>query len=394
MGDPIEAPPSEAMEINQDALDELGTASQAVPISDESGQNFAVISINELSTEIVINYIKSVTDKTELLHILQETRLALGCVDNSSSEESSSSKNSTKTDITSASKKRRYKSSNKSPKQITKKITILDPITQDILTKQSLESNPKINSEIAKAQNVSNIINNLSTKASTSNQQGVGTQSNLMSENVQFKDTVTPPDIVVRTGQKWSTTQSLLNENNISFKTAKTTLGGTKIKIASSDDYRKAIKVLKSKNIEFHTFMPANERDLHVVIRGVGFDLEGDELHQELTSLGFQPIKVSRMKHPRTRQEMPLFLVVLPKDDPKSKGIYNITEVCRLIITVEPLNKATEIGQCYRCLLFGHSSSRCTATMKCKNCAGDHDSRICTLAPNQPVRCANCGGPH
>ena len=211
---------------------------------------------------------------------------------------------------------------------------------------------------------------------------------------VNFQDAIKPPDIVVRNGQSWTEISALFSRNGINFTSAKSTLEGTKIKTASMTDYRKAIAALRDNGKPYHTFMPDCERDLHVVLRGAGLDLDRNEIHQDLIAQGFSPNKVIRMKHPRTKAEMPLVLVTLSRDDPKSRDIYNIIEVCRLLVTVEPLKQTSEIGQCFRCLLFGHSSTRCTAEPKCKTCAGPHDSRACQQPPSAPIKCANCGGPH
>ena len=140
--------------------------------------------------------------------------------------------------------------------------------------------------------------------------------------------------------------------------------------------------------------MPESERDLHVVIRGPALELSIEEARADLMAQGFSPTKITVMKHPRTKQEMPLFLVCLPRNDSKSKDIYNITGLQNIYCTVEPLRQSPQIGQCYRCLVFGHSSQLCTAAYRCKDCAGSHDSAKCNAPPGTPSKCANCDGAH
>lgn len=224
-----------------------------------------------------------------------------------------------------------------------------------------------------------------------------GNQKSLTSSSTtsnSFQENIKPPDIVIRFGQSWASIQSIFSKNHINFTSAKTTPDGTKVRFPSMNDYRNALAILKNQNIPYHTFMPANERDLHVVIRGAGFDMDCTEVQQDLILQGFSPLKTVRMKHPRSRQDMPMILVTLPRNDAKSKDIFNVVEICRLMITIEPLRQSAEVGQCFRCLLFGHSSARCTAPPRCKNCAEAHDSRLCQLPKNGPLKCANCGGNH
>ena len=140
--------------------------------------------------------------------------------------------------------------------------------------------------------------------------------------------------------------------------------------------------------------MPEAERDLHVVIRGPALELSIDEARADLIEQGFSPTKIVVMKHPRTKQNMPLFLVCLPRNDSKSKDIYNIRDLQGIVCTVQPLKQSPQVGQCYRCLVFGHSSQLCTADYRCKNCAGPHDSAKCNAPPGTPLKCSNCDGAH
>ena len=102
--------------------------------------------------------------------------------------------------------------------------------------------------------------------------------------------------------------------------------------------YRKTFRLLRQEDnsIQHHTFLFAEERDLHVVLRGIGFKLPSEEVLQNLQALGFQPIKILRMRHPVSKSEMPLLLVVLPKHA-KSREIYNLKEICDIIVKVEAL---------------------------------------------------------
>ena len=201
-----------------------------------------------------------------------------------------------------------------------------------------------------------------------------------------------PPAIIIRSNQGWTSTRRYLLDNNISFKSVFNTSHGNKIQTPSMDMYRKALKLLREKDLQHYTFLPAEERDLHVVIRGSGMELSPEEVKEFLTAKGFKPIKIMRMVHPIDRVPMPLILVILPKDA-KGREIYNIKDIWDITVSVEPLNRSPVVGQCRRCLLFGHNHTQCFAEQKCKHCGDSHDFTACP-AKNGPKKCANCGGPH
>ena len=90
---------------------------------------------------------------------------------------------------------------------------------------------------------------------------------------------------------------------------------------------------------------------------------------------------------------MPLFLITLPREG-NSKDIYNIQFVTEIKVTVEPLKLSPVVGQCQRCLLFGHSAKSCFAAFRCKNCAANHPSTSCPTPDQKPFKCCNCGGSH
>ena len=183
-------------------------------------------------------------------------------------------------------------------------------------------------------------------------------------------------------------------DNEIQFKSASCSTVGIKIYTPSMDIYRKTLRLLRDRDqvIKHHTFLPAEDRDLHVVIRGTGFEYPPETIHQFLQELGFNPIKILRMRHPITRAEMPLLLAILPKNA-KSREIYNLKEIYNIIIHVEALRISPVVGQCRRCLLYGHNHTQCFADYRCKHCAGDHDFNSCPLTEN-PKKCCNCGGNH
>lgn len=80
---------------------------------------------------------------------------------------------------------------------------------------------------------------------------------------------------------------------------------------------------------------------------------------------------------------------------PRTEGhIYNLKFIRFLDVKVETLKSRPGVGQCFRCLRYGHSQSRCTAPCKCVRCGGDHYGSQCERPLDEPATCANCGEAH
>ena len=52
----------------------------------------------------------------------------------------------------------------------------------------------------------------------------------------------------------------------------------------------------------------------------------------------------------------------------------------------------SNLNQCYKCLKFGHNSTKCTKDQVCPLCNGKHTLKQCTN--RQSLKCANCNGAH
>lgn len=150
-------------------------------------------------------------------------------------------------------------------------------------------------------------------------------------------------------------------------------------------------KHLDEKQIAYHTFTVESEKTLKVVIRNLPQHVKTEEINDDLKCQGFNVIKVSRMVSAKTKKDIPLVFLELPR---KSTNIYNIETVCGLCINIEALKRKTAIGQCHRCQKFGHSQANCHAVPKCVKCGQDHITNECNKPKETPATCANCGGPH
>ena len=208
----------------------------------------------------------------------------------------------------------------------------------------------------------------------------------LPEENKSSREKV--PHITMREPHKWSIFRNALKSANITCQSASTPLG-IKMIPSSIAEFDQICFIAKQGNIQIHHGMKQDEKQLHIVIRGLPITTDLQEVIQDLEIQGFHPEQLQYMKHPIHKHEMPLIMVKLPREE---KEIFNVSGIIDIKVKVESLRKSSQITQCFRCQKFGHGSSRCTATPKCYKCGEDHFSENC--ASEGPFKCANCGDAH
>ncbi|GFV51582.1 nucleic-acid-binding protein from transposon X-element [Trichonephila clavipes] len=105
-----------------------------------------------------------------------------------------------------------------------------------------------------------------------------------------------------------------------------------------------------------HTFEMADNKQLKAVIRGLPTDYDQKEIASELKGFGFEPSHISILRNRKTNTNMPLFLVVLKKNE-ENKQIFQITNIGFFRVVIEPLKGSSMPPQCYRCQEFYHHSN-------------------------------------
>ncbi|GFX82919.1 nucleic-acid-binding protein from transposon X-element [Trichonephila clavipes] len=158
-------------------------------------------------------------------------------------------------------------------------------------------------------------------------------------------------------------------------------------------EHRKLQSFLSVKKMRSHTFEMADNKHVKAVIRGLSTDYDQKEIASELKGFGFEPSHISILRNRKTNTNMPLFLVVLKKNE-ENKQIFQITNIGFFRVVIEPLNGSSMPPQCYRCQEFYHHSRLCNRAPKCLKCSGRHLTADCKKSTKSPAKCANCGGPH
>ncbi|XP_049806942.1 uncharacterized protein LOC126249330 [Schistocerca nitens] len=131
--------------------------------------------------------------------------------------------------------------------------------------------------------------------------------------------------------------------------------------LRTADDYRRVTQGASERGIAFYTHASAPDKVLKIVIRDLPFNMEADHLHRELADLGFYIRAVVKMKSPKSRDDMPLFLVVC-SDTVENRKLYQLTRVADVPVQIEDLRSRT--------------------------------GRACPRPPTEKPTCALCGGAH
>ena len=125
-----------------------------------------------------------------------------------------------------------------------------------------------------------------------------------------------------------------------------------------------------------------------VVISNVPIEISEEEISSEID---LNDITVKRMFSAKTGQAIRKVKLLCPdqksKEDFMKNGIvlgYNRHKVVNYI-------NNSKVIQCFKCQAFGHMSSRCSESQKCKKCGGNHSHKDCIQVINQ---CVNCKGDH
>jgi hypothetical protein len=172
-----------------------------------------------------------------------------------------------------------------------------------------------------------------------------------------------------------------------------TTNNGLKLIFKSVDGYRNVIKYLEGTTAEYHTFQLKSEKAFRVVIRGLHPSCDTSLMMDELRELGFQPIQMIPVRHPITKQLLPMFFVDL-KSAANNGEIYNLKKLYHAIIKVEPPKPRRTVIQCTRCQEYNHTKHFCHQRPRCVKCDGMHLTEKCPKPSDAPPVCVNCKGPH
>ena len=85
---------------------------------------------------------------------------------------------------------------------------------------------------------------------------------------------------------------------------------------------------------------------------------------EELREMGFEPIQMLPVRHPVTKQLLPMFFVDL-KPSVKNSDIYKLNRLYHAVIKVEPPKPRRTVIQCSRCQEYNYEKLLSPKTEVC-----------------------------
>lgn len=151
--------------------------------------------------------------------------------------------------------------------------------------------------------------------------------------------------------------------------------------------------MLKSKNIDFHTYQIKQEKSFRVVLRNLHHLIPLNFITEEVEHLGYKVKQVINVLQRLTKKPLPLFFVDLEPDS-NNNDIFKVKSICHSIIKFEESRPIKQAIQCHRCQNFGHTKSYCNHQPRCVKCDGQNSTFECPKLKDFPPKCTLCGGPH
>lgn len=165
--------------------------------------------------------------------------------------------------------------------------------------------------------------------------------------------------------------------------------GQIRLMIKSIHSYRAVVKFLDDTKRSFHTYQPKQERAYRVVLKGLHFTTPISEIKNSIEENGHKVRNISNIRNRKSKQPMSMFFVDLEPNS-NNKEIYNLKDIGKAIVKIEPPLKTNDIVQCHRCQLFGHTKSFCRNPFCCVKCGLSHNTTECTKPKEVPPQCINC----
>ena len=88
-----------------------------------------------------------------------------------------------------------------------------------------------------------------------------------------------------------------------------------------------------------------------------------------------------------------MFVLAFEADE-KINNIYEIKDILKFQVAIEPLKNLKLIPQCKKCQGYGHTQNYCGREPRCVKCPGKHFTRDCSKQSTASPKCVHCGETH
>jgi PAX-interacting protein 1 len=167
-----------------------------------------------------------------------------------------------------------------------------------------------------------------------------------------------------------------------------------KIQTTTSEHYSAIVKLLTSKNFQFHTYQLKQDRSYRVVLKNMHHSTDTKEISEALSLKNHMVRNINIIRERLTKKPLSMFYIELePKGN--NKDIYNVDTLLQCRVKFEPPHQKREVPQCNRCQRYGHTKKYCNYNFRCVKCAGDHATNDCPRKEKSAdVKCVLCEGKH
>lgn len=222
--------------------------------------------------------------------------------------------------------------------------------------------------------------------------------TNTFTENERVHRTNKIPPIDVWTEQHQAT-QQIIRHHMPNFSCVFTRINKSKIRVLpkSIEMRNKLIALLRSKNINYNTYTPSDEKMQSVLLKGTEID-DSQIITDTLNEHGIVPHNVQRYEtgYMRKNQIQSNIWQITLQPKTETSTLTNIRYIADWSVKWELQRKRT-LTQCKRCQRFNHSASNCMLPYRCVKCVNTHEPGKCPLDANDNKTkpcCVNCKGEH
>lgn len=200
-----------------------------------------------------------------------------------------------------------------------------------------------------------------------------------------------PPPLVVDPNKKLTELQILLGKDLIYKRTSI----GTKIFPPTKEKYDLCKSTLISKEIEFHSFNPKENRLYTIFLYGLP-KLSTTDIENEIKDYNLMPESVKEVNTQYSSADNAVYKVQFIRKNFNPKALKNVKTICNVIVSWKKYQskKTDNPTQCWNCLMYGHGGEHCHRQPACMICAQQHHSSDCPLTKQQKspavFSCFNC----
>lgn len=177
------------------------------------------------------------------------------------------------------------------------------------------------------------------------------------------------------------------------------------INCADMEAYDAISAYLIEKNYPFNTYAARDNFKPCYLIKNIyanieneqDFQLELDDIHQQIMEMGFQPISTSwyTTKKQKDNNMLPSMIRIILPPNTNTTSFEQIKYLHNCRVYIEKF-KPNQITQCKNCQRTNHTASFCHYNYRCVKCIENHGPGECKIDVNKHMhpQCVNCGKNH